>query len=128
MRIKFLSAILFVLLSIATANAAVVTLTFEWDPNTENDLAGYRLYSSMSSGVYTKGQHIQQVGKVVTTQDTIDIEPGEIVYYVLTAFDTEGFESGFSNEVSFFLPPDGTGVPPGIPNFRLKSWAGASLK
>ena len=118
--------LLFLLLLPSCAFAATVMLTFEWDANQESDLAGYRLYYSTVQGVYVKGQFLQQVGKVTTAQDTIDIEPGEIVYYTLTAYDTEGHESGFSNEVTFFLPPDGTGVPPAAPVFRLKAWAGVS--
>lgn len=125
---KKLLLILSALLIATPAFCATVTLKFEWDANTEADLAGYRLYTSTIQGVYVKGQYIEQVGKVTTTQDTIDIEAGEIVYYVLTAFDTEGKESAFSNEVSFFLPPDGTGVAPAAPVFRLKSWADAGSK
>ena len=125
---KKLLLILLALLIATPAFCATVTLTFEWDANTETDLAGYRLYFSTVQGVHVKGQYLSQVGKVTTTTDTIEIYPGEVVYYVLTAFDTEGKESAFSNEVSFFLPPDGTGVAPATPVFRLKSWADASSK
>jgi hypothetical protein len=120
---KKLIAILAILFCASAAQALTVKLVFEWDANDEPDLAGYRLYTSTTSGQYTRGQYLLSTDQVTTCEDIIDIEPGEVVYYVLTAFDLDGDESGFSNEVNFFLPNQGPGLPPASPAFRLKSWA-----
>ena len=120
---KKLIAILAILFCASAAQALTVRLVFEWDANDEPDLAGYHLYTSTTSGQYTRGQYLLSTGVVTTCEDIIDIEPGEVVYYVLTAFDIDGDESGFSNEVNFFLPNTGPGLPPASPAFRLKSWA-----
>lgn len=108
------------------ASAAVVRITFAWDANSETDLAGYRLYSSYQQGQYTKGNYIQQVGLATTCQEEIEIDIGEVFYFVLTAFDTEGNESEFSNEVSFFLQDGSPGIAPAAPTFRIQSWEAVS--
>jgi hypothetical protein len=123
---KLIAIIAFFFLTAIPAAAITVNLTFEWDPNQEADLAGYRLYMSSTSGQYVS--HIQQVGKVTTTVEQVDIDPGEILYFVLTAFDLDNNESGYSNEVSFFLDDTSPGVAPSAPVFRLKSWAPAGSK
>jgi hypothetical protein len=117
---KFLLTFLLLLLPLM-AEATVVKLVFEWDANTESDLAGYRLFdSNQQGGPYTQ---VLQVGRVTTCEDTIEIDPGQTVYYVLRAFDTAGNESGNSNEVAFFLSETTPGVGPKPPTFRLKSSA-----
>lgn len=46
---------LFCLLFLAAASVSAEDVIFEWDANTESDLAGYRLYQSETSGSYTFG-------------------------------------------------------------------------
>ena len=91
-------------IALATA-AAVVTVTVSnasaqvilgWDPNTEADLAGYKVYVGTASGVYTT---TIDVGKV-TTYTVTGLQPGNTYYFVVTAYNLSGFESGYSNEVS----------------------------
>jgi len=102
------------------------SVTFTWDKNTETDLAGYRLYRSASPDGQVVG---------VDTSITIlpnnedydhdlipDLEPNREAktinnvsdgtwYWVLTAFDTSGNESGKSNEVSAILDSVAPGAP-----------------
>lgn len=105
----FLSIVLLCLLfTFSYANA--VTVIAEWNPNTESDLAGYKLYYGTSSGNYTT---TIDVGNVVT--HTIpDLATGAIYYFAVTAYDTSDNESGYSNEASLDLmaplPPDGCKV------------------
>lgn len=67
-----------------------------WNANTEADLAGYKIYYGESSGNYTSSIN---VGKV--TQYTINqLKDGVPYYFVITAYDTAGNESGYSPEVS----------------------------
>lgn len=121
--LKVLAAIAVVLCFVSFASAATYNVTFEWNANTEPDLAGYRLYMSSTSNQYTYGaaNAIASVGSVTTAQVTLDLPEGAVRYFVLTAFDSAGNESGPSNQVSW-TAPDVT--PPSAPsNFFLKLWA-----
>jgi hypothetical protein len=89
------------------------------DPNSESDLAGYRIYWSQASGSYSTSQ-MQQFPLSVITPATpqftiVNLDETKTWYFVATAYDTENLESGYSNEVSVLW--DGvTGVPPGVPS------------
>ena len=75
------------------------TVTLGWDANTEPDLDGYNLYKSTSpGGPYTK---IQSLG-LVTTATVLNLTNG-YHYFVLTAFNKTGLESGYSNEVPWVV-------------------------
>ena len=87
------------MLSVSTAHAAYLDLA--WNANTEPDLAGYKVYYGQSSGAYT--DHVD-VG-INTTYRLRDLEEGVTYYIALTAYDLEGVESEYSDEVS------GTAVP-----------------
>ncbi|HRZ57568.1 MAG TPA: hypothetical protein P5525_19185 [Candidatus Paceibacterota bacterium] len=75
-------------------------VTLAWDPNSEPDLAGYRLHRGQSSGVYDR---TVDVGNVTTFTDA-DLQTDVIYYFVVTAYNTAGLESDPSNEVSFLAP------------------------
>lgn len=77
-------------------------LTFAWDPNSETDLAGYRLYRSATPGNYIYGSG-KELAQVPAGTETVKVttDPG---YFVLTAFDTHGNESGPSNELETMAP------------------------
>lgn len=86
------------------------TATVSWDANTESDLSGYKIYYGTSSGSY---DDVVDVGN--TTSFSINnLVVGTTYFFVVTAFDFSGNESGFSNEVSFTptqgTPPQITGV------------------
>jgi len=72
------------------------SLKASWNANTEQDLAGYKIYYGLSSGNYTASIN---VGKA--TQYTINqITEGVPYYFAITAYDTAGNESNYSPEVS----------------------------
>ena len=100
--------------------ALAEVVTFEWDANTEEDLAGYRLYTSHVSGQYPFGD-VSQAIEIGPSETTIDVdipESDEIYYFVLTAYDYAGNESGPSNEVELHIPIIDR-IPPDAPvNFR----------
>lgn len=73
-----------------------VSAVVAWDPNTESDLMGYKLYVGTSSGVY--GSPID-VGNF-TDYEVRNLEPGRTYYFSVTAYDLSGNESSFSDEIS----------------------------
>lgn len=88
-----LSVILWFAFSAASLLAADVVLV--WDANTEPTLAGYKVYSGNASGAY--GAPL-----VIGTQTTYtftNVAPGTW-YFAVKAYDTDGLESDYSNEVS----------------------------
>ena len=89
---KILLVILFLLISIQAQASAI---TFIWDANTEPDLVGYKLYCSRNSSppfTYTSSTNL-------TTIDTVqDLTTGGI-YCAVTAYNTAGLESSYSNIV-----------------------------
>lgn len=73
------------------------TVKLAWDPNPEPDVIGYNVYRSTQSGagfVKINSTLLQSTGYVD------DSAPAGAVFYVVTAVDSEGLESGFSSEVS----------------------------
>jgi hypothetical protein len=75
---------------------AATPLTLAWDPNTEPDLAGYKVYFGTRSRNY---DFVSDVGS--TTQYTVTgLQPNTRYYFTLTAYDTSRNESDFSWEVS----------------------------
>ena len=94
------------LLILACSTPAIAAdLTLSWDPNSESDLAGYKLYYGTASGIY--GTPIT-LG-IETTYTITGLPPGTY-FFALKAFNTQGLESGFSNEVSTTIsPPPTTG-------------------
>jgi hypothetical protein len=66
-----------------------------WDPNSETDLMGYKIYWGTSSRNYN---NVKDVGKVTT--DTIaNLVEGVEYFFAVTAYDTAYNESDFSVEV-----------------------------
>jgi Divergent InlB B-repeat domain/Fibronectin type III domain len=90
----FIALTFIILSSFHDAFSSQVTLA--WDPNTEPDLAGYKLYYGTASGDYA---HAIDVGN--TTMYTVtNLTAGDTYYFAVTAHDASGYESEHSNEVS----------------------------
>lgn len=92
---------------IVADNAYPAQATLSWNAPTTNvdgspltDLAGYKVYYGTSSGNYTNQT---DVGNVLTSQIT-NLTAGITYYFAVTAYDTSGNESGYSNEVSKTIP------------------------
>ncbi len=84
------------------------TVTLTWEAPSTNadgtvltDLAGYKVYYGRESGNYAE---VKDVGSVtaVSTDELPDIQSGTW-YFAVTAYDTSGNESGYSNEVSIII-------------------------
>jgi hypothetical protein len=77
-------------------NAFSSQVPLAWDPNTEPDLAGYKLYYGNASEDYSQ---VLDVGD--TTMYTVtNLTAGNTYYFAVTAHDASGYESDYSNEVS----------------------------
>jgi len=94
-----------------------VELLLSWDQNTEEELAGYYLYSGTSSRNYKetpimlpKGGLPEESGRVGYAL-SLTASEGVTYYFAVTAYDESGYETDFSNEVQYSLPgeePDTT--------------------
>ena len=100
MRTLFFTAALLALAF--TAYAADVTLN--WDPNTEADLAGYRLYQKADSATppFVK---VQEISKGTTTASVTGLDPTHSYSFAVTAYNTAGLESAYSNVVTVPAAP-----------------------
>ena len=92
-------------LAIVTA-ASAKDVTLAWDPNNESNLAGYKLYykTGTSGAPYDGVGSLQGASPIdvgnVTTFTVIGLSDSEDYYFVVTAYNTDGLESGYSNEVT----------------------------
>ncbi len=88
---------------------------FSWLPNSETSLAGYKIYYGTVSGQYDQVLDVGSPGVVSgTVQATVSGLTGGVTYYfAATAYDSDGFESDFSQEVVWTAP--GTPPPAGAP-------------
>jgi len=79
------------------ALAWAMDVTLAWDPNTGDDLAGYHVYAREEGEAYNYN-HPEWEG--TDTQCTVKgFDEYESYYFVVRAFDSDGNESGDSNEV-----------------------------
>ncbi|MGA7879025.1 MAG: PKD domain-containing protein [Desulfoferrobacter sp.] len=74
-------------------------MTLSWDPNSDENVAGYKLYYGKSSGNY---QYSVDVGNV-TNYSISNLPDGERYYFAATAHDFSSNESNFSEEVSYVV-------------------------
>jgi len=92
---------LLLLFSFLTISAFAFTSAFagsailQWNPNSESDLVGYKVYVGSVSTNYDQNIDV----KNVTTYKVEDLVPG-VYYFAVTAYDTANLESDYSNEVS----------------------------
>lgn len=85
-----------------TTNTASGFASLAWNAPTTNtdgtslmDLAGYKVYYGPSSGNYTKSIDVGNI-----TSYTLNNLSTGTYYIAVTAYDTAGIESGYSNEVN----------------------------
>jgi len=77
-------------------------IIISWQPNSESDLKGYKVYYGMRSRMYDQ---VESVG--ADTSYTIDNLKGGNKYFIaVTAFDYIGNESSYSNEVVVSIDSD----------------------
>src|SRR5437899_5376200 len=95
-RALFVACVLTVLCSLAPAVSSAAQVTLAWDPNTETDLSGYKLYYGPASGSYPSSVDVGNL----TSYTLSGLLEGQIYYFAVTAYNLSMGESGLSNEVS----------------------------
>jgi PKD repeat protein len=79
-------------------------ITLEWSPNSETDLAGYRVFCREEGQSYDYANPSWE--GTDATYTIYDLEENNTYCCVVRAFDTQGFESDDSNEVCFEVIAD----------------------
>jgi fibronectin type 3 domain-containing protein len=85
-----------VTLTVRAPTTSSATLT--WTPNTDLDLVGYKIYQATVSGTY--GAALATVPAGTATYQATGLAANTTYFFVITAYDSAGNESSFSNEVS----------------------------
>jgi len=82
-----------------TATAGYAQVTLRWSQNTDPDFLRYRIYGGTVPSPTTKVD--STTGGITDTSKTITgLTNGTTYYFRITAVDSAGNESGYSNEVS----------------------------
>ncbi|THJ17224.1 MAG: fibronectin type III domain-containing protein [Nitrospira sp. CG24B] len=96
----------FVLMTTACASSNPAssngTATLSWDASERVDLAGHKIYQATAPGAY--GAPIAAVPMNVTDYTVTGLESGTTYFFTVTAYNTDGAESSFSNEVRKTIP------------------------
>jgi len=111
-------ALILLLLSSSVCFAKEISVKFDWDPNTESDMAGYAVFQRQEGQQYDYTKPIDPDCTIVDGQCWVDavaknnnfphkfeVPDGQITtwYWVARARDTEGNWSEDSNEVSLVV-------------------------
>ena len=121
---KLFFAMMFACLLIIAGQSACFasTVVLQWDPNTDSDLAGYKVYYQADSSTppfqgtgAVQGPSPIDIGNN-TTATISGLDPAHPYYFAVTAYNTSGVESAYSNIVS--VPEL---VPPTVTAFTLPS-------
>jgi hypothetical protein len=88
--------------SVMAGTAFAANLTLAWDPNSEPDLTGYRVYCGESSRSYNDNL-TKEVSSGTTTCEFTNLKEGTTYYFAAQAVSQTG-ESAYSQEISYTVP------------------------
>ncbi|GAC1434485.1 MAG: hypothetical protein NVS1B11_34460 [Terriglobales bacterium] len=78
------------------------SVALTWNASTSSGINGYNVYrGSHTGGPYGK---INSALDSSTALTDVNVVSGQSYYYVVTAVDSSGTESGYSNEVAALIP------------------------
>ncbi|MEO0971999.1 MAG: putative Ig domain-containing protein [Pseudomonadota bacterium] len=96
--------------TLEVTSAGELSVTLDWNPPTENtddsgltDLTSYRIYVGVEPGNYTDQVEVDNPGLSSFVVERMD---AGTYYFAITAVNSLGIESDFSNEVTVTLPMD----------------------
>jgi hypothetical protein len=99
---SFVIGVLFAAAQICAFASGSATLT--WLPSTDANVVGYNVYYGGTSGDYTN-----KISTANTTNTIVSgLVQGVTYYFAVTAYDSSGLESPFSNEASYAIPLNAT--------------------
>lgn len=115
---RFAFLVVFLLSLLAPLGVSATDLEFTWNSNVESDMAGYRVYEAATPGNYTFGLGqevlgVAHIGGGAESGRLTDVGDGTY-YFVVTAFDNSGNESGPSNEVMILVDTLSPVMPEGL--------------
>ena len=84
----------------ATTIVEGASVTLAWDPNSEPNVAGYKVHYGHSSQTYP---FVVDAGNV-NAQVINNLQEGVTYYFAVTAYNVVGLESDFSGEISYEVP------------------------
>ena len=83
--------------STSTSSSTSNTIaTLSWYPNSETNLAGYKIHIGTAAGIYNATVDVRNV----TSYNLSNLAIGTTYYFAVSAYDTAGTDSALSNEVS----------------------------
>lgn len=100
----------------ASPTTPTASVTLAWNPSPDQTVTGYRLYYGVEPEQYTNS--IVVVGNNTSCTVT-GLVFGVTYYFATTAYDSNGMESEFSNEVSYTVP---------IPHLEITSHTGEQVE
>lgn len=113
--------IIFAIMFITSVALAATNVTFQWNANSESDLAGYKLYRSVNPAVTPFDAFVDVPLASLTDPSNPEFTwngiPDGTWYFAATAYDTSGNESGYSNIIT-----DTFDTSPPTPPSNLSIW------
>ena len=111
--------------ALAPFSGLSASITLGWDPSTDADVAGYKVYYGAATGSYTNSI---QVGNV-TTATVSNLVGGVTYYFAASTLNSIGLESVMSAETSYLMPVP-VNLPPtlnALGNLTLNEGASAQI-
>lgn len=99
-RLSRLLGLALIIASLSPSVRGQVSVTLAWDPSPGSGIAGYRLYQGAASRVYTR---VINLG-ALTSQTVSGLISGVTYFFAVTAYNTNGLEGDFSDEISYTVP------------------------
>jgi chitinase len=87
--------------------AQAVDVQLAWNPSPSPQVTGYQLYYGTGSGQYS----VSVDTGTATTAALSGLQVGQKYYFAALAYDAAGYDSPFSNEVSYTVPAGDTAPP-----------------
>jgi len=80
------------------------TAALSWTASTDANVTGYRVYYGTAPGAHSQPRGSGLTTGNATSRTVSGLNPGTLYYFAVTAVDSQGNESAYSNEVSKVLP------------------------